>query len=735
MSHIPFEKNMTQDNNEKSDLLINIDSFPTLIGMFGGLIETNRTKLIRFLTSDPVRNEDFRKVVNVVLEVDHKQRIEKTGGGGSCGSSDVCNGIGVDGVRDIVAFILCHHLVIKNKTKSEQFGGFGPLSLLGINPFGSSYKPYVCTEEDYNAISYIINDAPKSPNPVDILKKLLPESLVEKTEKAGKTGTEFIRTTTQVLDGLNMVLRAFDTTEGNFFEKAGKSLAQIGISTGLAVVTAGAGGDNILALPTAIAKGVKMITKLFNKLAKILIRIQMTIPAIKKGLYVSTAVMESAGNLTEKSTNLIANIHSGENEKIKEIQYQMQFFYNLFSVDFRAGAGGVRCWVETIFSMYLGAGIDDEEYQKAYENGDQQTLKDLELQNIGRIKGILCLMNEISQEINDALLSFIGSAIDSAVPDSLGLFGILFAPIFSNLSTKIFTKVRDKAEESWDGIFKLIQTKDKTLGRLLQNGFEHPEEMNIVADYLFDKLSKQSFGLSDKLLDALPSGAFDKLDYLTELTGHVINKGITYMFLFVNIFAVISELSTDDRSKLTSVDIKSILTNECPIYLKAMNDLAKKGHEISKQIKAKEGISSIGVRKEITNGVRKEIIKGKEKIKTHVTSEQQKIKARADELERTEAKRASDIRLQKQEQINIKYDLEKIDTIFQNILKTDEDIKYALMQIQDDFDLSDNDMRQFITNNLRKAARASQRKGIDKNNMVNAIIDAIIDEINILESE
>lgn len=706
-------------SNAKSVLRINIDSLPTLVEMFGGMIERDRSKLLGYLTSDPVRNEDFRNIVNMVLEVDHKRRVEKLGGGGFS-NANICGGIGVNGVRDILAFMLCHHYVCQPEF-NYQTGGANPLSsLLGLNPFGSSsYKPYVCTPDDYDALSYIVDDAPKAPNPTDILKKLLPESYVERAAKTGKTGTEFIRSTTEILDKLNMALRAFDTTEGNFFEKAGKSLAQILLSTGLAVATAGTGGDNILALPTAIAKGVNMITKLFNKLAKILIRLQKMIPAVKKGLYISTAAMESAGNVTEKATKLITEVHTGEGEKIEDIQNQMQFFYNLFSVDFRGGAGGVRCWVETIFHKYLDF-EDDEEYQRVYESGDPQAIKDIELRNARRIKGILCLMNEIYQEINQTLLSFIGSALDSAVPDSLGLFGILFGPIFSNFSSGIFTKVRAKAEEAWDTVFKLIQTKDKTLGTLLQNGFERPEEMYIVADYLFDRLSKTSFGLSDKLLDVLPSGAYDKLDYLMEMTGHIINKGITYMFLFINVFAVLSEIDTGSQSKYTSADIKGMLTNECPVYLKAMTELAKKGYAISKQVKTKEDAKIVG--KQLATKGKSQITA---KAKTQLEKEKQKIKDRAAELERTEEARIAASKQTKQTEIETTYD-EQINKNFQDVLLNDEDIRYALTQMQNKFNRSDSDMKRFVIRDLRKAAMESQRNGINKDVMIDAMIDTII---------
>jgi hypothetical protein len=725
MSENAPEDNNNQNGSELPVLTINLDSLPSLHQMFGSMIERDKTKYMKYLNADPLKKEDFRQIVNLVLEVDHKQKFEQEGGS-ACDSSQICGGLGIDGVNDMVAFILCHHYAMRVVDDPEQTGGFGALSLIGMNPFdslipgfGSSYKRYICKQSDADAIRNIMSQTPEMPNPASILKNLVPESYIENAEKAGLSGTEFIEKTSEMLDNISLALRVFDTTEGNIWERGGKAVGQVALSSVLAVVTLGAGGDNILALPTAMAKGMNMMVKLFNKLGKILIKIQKMIPAIQKGLSISTAALESVGDATKKGTALITELKDGKSERIEDIRHQMRFFYNLFTVDFRAGPGGVRCWVEYIFQAYMGSGISEEDLMIAYESGDPDALQKLEMRNIEKIKSVLCLMNEIYSEINKILLSFIGSALDSAIPDSLGLFGILFEPIFSNFSNKVYSEVRNNAEQKWDGVFEIIKKKDEHLGVLLKNGFENPSEMVFVGDYLFAKLSQKSFGLSDQLLSLLPDGAYDKVDYVSETIGHLINKGVTYMFLFINIFAVLSEIDTGYQAKYTSQDIKGILANQCPAYLKAVTALAKKGYNISKDVRSVDDAKRVG-----TELRTKAVDSGKRQVKKRAAKERDKILDRAHELDRTADERAAAKQKKKQEEIDEEFDIKKLKEkrnrkmlverenqnrkMFNSILTNHETIMNAILDTQFEFDLEDDYMDRLI-DEMREAALQSQK--------------------------
>lgn len=747
-------------NSEESPTLnIRIGSLSSQYEIFGGEIEKNRSKYLKFLMNDPTRREDYRKVINLILEVEHKNRVQE--GGNPYKNNRAGGGLGIDKTKDMIAFILCHHYETLNPTDPQKAmrGGFNPLSLAAMNPismmgmnpldklipgFNSSYTPKVCTFEDSEEIRYLMSQTPPAPQPADILKKLLPMSYVEKAEQTGQTGSEFIEQASMVLDALSKALSTLDTSEGDFMVRAAKSAGQIAISTGLAVASMGTGGDNIAALPTAVAKGVSMITKLFVKLDKILNKLKNMAPAIQKGLAISKVTLDKTGSAIKSGTELLTEVRTGEGERLEEIRVQMEFFYNLFTVDFRAGPGGVRCWVEEIFGVFLNSAVDPMEIDEYERMGDINMANQLHEKNIRRIKSLMCLVNDIFMTINKTLLSFIGSALDTAIPDSLGLIGILFEPIFSGLSTQMYTSMRDEAEKRWNGIFEIIERRDPTMAHLLYNGFNDPQQMVLVGDYLFDKANNYSFGLTDKILKRIPEEALNKMDNMQEMVGHVINKGVTYMFVFINMFAILAEINSG-KSKFSPYPIGDILNEQCPKYLEAVTKLAKKGKEIASQVKSVDDAKRVG--KEYRK-------RGMEKAKDRGRQEYQKISTDADKyletlpevamadrdaghqrldekyrnpnemLETRKRGRIGDTPSSKR--IQIPYPAETADTaapltlskpsifeervkeVFDQILERSDRINNAIMMTKEDFNLTTKDMENLIRGRIYNAARASQ---------------------------
>ena len=737
------------DNNKNSEelptLKIKIESLQSQYEIFGGEIENNRSKYLKFLMNNPTRREDYRKVINLVLEVEHTNRSQE--GGGSYNSNKAGGGLGIDKTKDLIAFILCHHYETINPTdpqKAMSGGGLNPFSLMAMNPlsmmgmnpmdkfipgFNSNYTPYVCTQQDSEEIQYLMSQTPPAPQPADILKKLLPLSYVEKAEQSGQTGTQFIDHASMVLDALSKALSTLDTSEGDFWTRVAKSTGQVAISTGLAVASMGTGGDNIAALPTAVAKGVSMITKLFVKLDKILNKLKNMAPAIQKGLAISKVTLDKTGSAIKSGTELLTEVRTDEGERLEEIRVQMEFFYNLFTVDFRAGPGGVRCWVEEIFGVFLNSAVDPMEIDEYERMGDINMADQLHEKNIGRIKSLMCLVNDIFMTINKTLLSFIGSALDTAIPDSLGLIGILFEPIFSGLSTQMYTSMRDEAEKRWNGIFEIIERRDPTMAHLLYNGFNDPQQMVLVGDYLFDKANNYSFGLTDKILKRIPEEALNKMDNMQEMVGHVINKGVTYMFVFINMFAILAEINSG-KSKFSPYPIGDILNEQCPKYLEAVTELAKKGKDIASQVKSVNDVKRVG--KEYgKNRVTKTRDYGRQeyqKISTdadkyietlpEVTMAERDVgQQRLDEkyrnpnemFETRKRERIEDIPSGKR--IKIHQPLvfeERVKEVFDQILERSERIKNAITHTKKNFNLTTKDMENLIRGRIYKAAKASQ---------------------------
>ena len=189
-------------------------------------------------------------------------------------------------------------------------------------------------------------------------------------------------------------------------------------------------------------------------------------------------------------------------------------------------------------------------------------------------------MNQIYLEINDIMLSFIGTIMDSIVPDSIGLIGTLL-PLFKGYSNLIYGTARDRAEQLW-----FTQVPED-----IQEIIMNPEYLK---DYVAFNIEKYSMGLSKILTDFIPGSAKNKLGYISDITAHAIHKGLSITFLFVNVFNIFAEINSDAYAgKYTEIDIKSFLEQECS---KISTENIKEGvrHKIKKTVRPIETETNIG---------------------------------------------------------------------------------------------------------------------------------------------
>jgi hypothetical protein len=606
MSNKILESLLQEKELEGPILHINVEEMPVLYSLFKPTIKKYGDYYMSFANSDPIIQDDFRKVTNLVMEVDRESRTKtykdsqgrtvnytlNHKGGGLSDPSSVC-GIGIGATKQVVSILLYKHYMGRyyqppnsddvgveqnnehREQNNEHRGGFiGPLSPFSMGPptpfsmlGSSSYKQHTCNQI-HNQVSkaigreheFPIYDRSKGVPSVDkILEKILPTGMIASTQDKAQDVQSYIETTSAALKHIEMVLSVFDNTSGNVAVKIVKSFGLFIGGVVAAIGTGGAGGDNAVAAGPAVAKAVSLITKLFTKVSKILLKLsklKRLIPLAQKGLDIAIPVLDKTGKMVEKGSKLLTDPEF-QREKIEEINTQLFFLMDLFSVDFRGGPEYLRCWIEYIMAGYL------------------QTTE-----NISGIKSILCLINEIYTTINDTLISFIGSAIDVAIPDTMNLGGIL-APLFSSMASKIYDKGVYQAESYWDRIPP--EARDR-----IEDPEYLEETFNYYVSMFIDITEKQSQeqGIEGEKRSKLVS-ALTTMRSGIGMAAYAANKGFSLLFLFINLFSIFANLNEYSRNKYTDVDVKYILQNECPQIIAAGEKFIKQAKGIAKTAKIK----------------------------------------------------------------------------------------------------------------------------------------------------
>ena len=575
-STMKSNKSKAVDENRR-EFVINLDEMPMLHEIFKDSIKKFGKKYKQYVMSNQIVQEDYRKLLNGMLFLDNKIRSgkEKDDNGkiiryywdepNQFGGSDSqskslsklkgkCAGIGVDNVSDITAILLYYHREGKFLTEDgekmgvdPQEGGFLIPGIPGIGNPISLVKGFLGKSDEVcpplGSVDFPIYPRDKGvPNPLQILQTILPESIIAEMTAKGTSTAEFIKNTTAFLDIFSQALSVLDETSGSNLAKVGKSTLKVGISTALSIISSGAGGDNAASLPGMLAKGANLITKLFSKLGKIMVKLQSLITALRNGLDVAVPVLDRTGQLVSAGVNTLDP--NFRDEKIREVENQLFFLMDIFSIDFREGPVGVRCWTEYIISGHLQSS-----------------------ENVTDIKGILCLMNDIYKTINEILLGFIGSTLDAIIPNTLGLGGVL-TPFLSGFSDKIYSVGRSQAELMW-------KTRVPEEIRL---SIQDPEKLKFL---MWTMLSQKTLGLGDWILKTVGNQiesvtGINPVEYTVDLTAKAINKGLSFMFIFINLFSIFADLNTFSSKKYTDIDTAKLFKDECPNIIAKGAEFAEK---------------------------------------------------------------------------------------------------------------------------------------------------------------
>lgn len=320
----------------------------------------------------------------------------------------------------------------------------------------------------------------KTPSVGNIIETILPSEWIKKGLDSGETLNSTINEISQYLDTLTSVFSIVDESAGTKTERVLKSVTKVSLSVGAAVITAGMGGDKIVNIPFFISKAVNMIAKTFNKL----LRVSQTI----------TDIMKTAGKLTD-----VTNI-----KKITNMQKsQLSFIYDLFSINFSGGPYQTTCWTNYVMEYYTNNETDTNSNK------------------------MICLINDIFNDINDTVISFVGSALDMIVPESMGLIGTL-APLLKEYDYVIYGEIRDQITEN----YKMIPGDIRMF-------IQHPKKLS---SYIFEMFNSYTLGMSDRII---PDNAQQHLKKGIDIFAMSIHKGLSMIFIFLNIFTKFADINAN----------------------------------------------------------------------------------------------------------------------------------------------------------------------------------------------
>ena len=623
----------------RTDNLINSHENPYLVIDVPGLVNS-----YRLLKSDIDRNgeyymsqirirpnlkADYDKLIDAVISYDMNNRSTHIAGDAQIGGSHTVVGtIGLAAVMYVVAVLLYRYWnnskreIRTNKQSNnrvEQTGGISPFGFSSSgctmpNPLevqGFRDPPCMTTpEDDPYDVSIKFRDTHGSPNPIDILSKIVPKSLIDEAKGKGKEGLSAAHDVLAALEVISKALRVIDETQGEWYERYSKSAVKVGLSIGAAVLSAGAGGDNAVSIPFAVGKSVSMVAKIFTKLTEVAYKIQKIILTVQKsiqtirpvvdqiqrtvGTGVDLAEMMRAKRLDPEQSKYIAK-YQKYLDKLESAEIQMHFIYDLFNIDFKGGPSCVAAKVSYVLDTYL-----NDEYLSRHS------------------LALFCIINEIYTEINKVVMGFMGTLMDIMLPNSMGLLGVVSPLLEDSFSAKAYTYARNDLSLKW---LKCV-----------------PEDMKIVLEY--PKELEYMIGQYTQYLRPLLGDNEAKIGRTVSIAARGINKGMSLVFMFLNLFVIFSDINRGNIA-FGGMDIEYVINASGPgtcAQIKAEMDRVKEaGQTIAKDAKrrardpkgttrdATHSVTRAGKRL-VTDRSRKQIERGSQTIR----AEKQRISSEVD---------------------------------------------------------------------------------------------------------
>lgn len=466
-----------------SILHMDTDKFDIYYHVFKNDIEHNRDRHLNFIHSDSSFYEDYVKLCNEVHKIRNNNKTSSMCGGMSTGAV-VGATIGTIALTGLIAFLFWLY-----------YGG----SEFGMKCH-SRYPMY--RDSHPNPDDFPVSD--------NILTKLLPSTWIEKGMKEGKEVNAIIIESRRRLEGIQSTLDIFNKNVGTQTEQTVKTVTTIVLSIGAATLSSGAGGDNIVSIPPLVAKAVELTVKTLDKLEKITGKISETINNVSKTIEMidDTArrvtdtfekIEESMGSSSNTVSTILQKNEEYLSDKYKSGKNQMMFIYDLFNVDFSGGPFHNRCHVEFVMNHYMTS-PDKKKYMHS----------------------IITTMNDIYIDINRTVVEFVATAIDALVPNTLGLAGT-FSSLLENYSNVMYKKARKTLTDNYMRI-------PAEFRKLIQ-------EPRLLKEYVSKILNKYTLGIFSQVSVDIKSS----IDAYSDLFANAINKGMSMIFMFLNVFIVFSE--------------------------------------------------------------------------------------------------------------------------------------------------------------------------------------------------
>lgn len=509
---------VSQDHKKENILYINVDEIDLYYQLYKDKIDKNHDFYLSYVRDRPDLYEDYVKLCDGIYEFDKHQH---------------------QGIKK-------HTVPINNNEEQSFFkrrSFIGPDGTMILSPIDSSGNQiggsvltasvvlgsYVLTGVVAYMLWYFLNKGEECkpsyplyprkqiPDVARILEKILPGSWIKDGIKEGKDISDVINESGQYLETLADVFSVFDETSGSTVKRVLTSTTKIVLSVGAAVLTSGAGGDKVVNIPFFITKAINMTTKTFNKLKKVTSKITKTLKKLSATLKKIQATIDQVVATVEAiDRDKDAIINSLRNNK-----HQITFIYDLFNVSFSGGPVHCKCWVEFVMNHYISS---------------NERLKEIYM--------LLCVMNDIYLDINEEIVGFIGSALDMIIPESMGLAGTI-APLLKNYSYVIYQGVRDRLTDNYYGSIPL-EIRD-----LIQNPLT-------LKKYLFNKFSTYTLGASDLLI---PDSVKQYMESGIDVLANGLHKGMSMMFMFLNVFIIFSELNAGINTALINknIDVEKLL--------------------------------------------------------------------------------------------------------------------------------------------------------------------------------
>jgi len=539
MSNIRYDCDLSQ---YKKVINIDLDRFDQYIQVFKKEIE-HSDRYIDIIKKNKVLYNDYLSLCDVVIQCDKdycmtRQNAFQTGGGPK------------------------YRTVIAQDGLPIQVGGdSGLISIFGVTVvtglIGILFYWLFSKKEKKCHIMYPLYNRTQIPNVAEIIGNIVPVAWIKKARKEGKSSSEFIADTLNTIEVLSSKFEIFDETAGSLGVRVTKSVTKVGLSAVGALVTVGTVGSNLVNIPFMIARAVAMIGKIMSKLIKIFKKVE---PILKKGISLLQKVNGALGD----ADRILAKVESAADvKKFVLVKMQVQFLYDIFNVNFKGGPFHCRCWLDYIMKIYISSNKDRE-----------------------FIMSLICMINDLYSAVNQSVIGFIGSAIDSLVPNTMGMGGTL-SQLTEGYTYVLYQKILQQMNETYN---------DK-IPEEMQILIENPKKMKV---YFFSGLKKGTLGASELLI---PESIKDYMGAGIDLLASGINRGMSTMFMFLNIFVIFGEINAG-LYNMDSADTlnKEKLLLECEKYNEQNTEIInrgksafKKGKKSLKKGKAmvSKGISSV----------------------------------------------------------------------------------------------------------------------------------------------